>query len=272
MRIPFVPIFAFVALLFPLVQLTAQEPLTPEADLETSQPARIAIIIDDIGYSLRNGLRAARLPANVTLSVLPHTPNGAALAKVGFESGKDIMLHTPMANTRGVPLDKGALTEEMDQETFLATLRDNLQAVPHVIGVNNHMGSQLTQNPEAMDWLMTELKQQGLFFIDSRTSADSLAMATAISQQLPTDERDVFLDHERTQAFISKQFDYLLKLAKRDGHALAIGHPYPETLDLLEQRLPLLQAQGIELVSISELLQPAIKAQAHLDKQDNNTL
>jgi polysaccharide deacetylase 2 family uncharacterized protein YibQ len=160
----------------------------------------------------------------------------------------------------------------MDQETFLATLRDNLQAVPHVIGVNNHMGSQLTQNPEAMDWLMTELKQQGLFFIDSRTSADSLAMATAISQQLPTDERDVFLDHERTQAFISKQFDYLLKLAKRDGHALAIGHPYPETLDLLEQRLPQLQAQGIELVSISELLQPAIKAQAHLDKQNNNTL
>ncbi len=231
----------------------AQDALSPVRDPQPT--VRIAIIIDDIGYSLKNGLRAARLPANLTLAVLPHTPNGIALAKLGHKSGKEIMLHTPMANTRGLPLDKGALTDAMDQDTFLTTLRGNLSSIPHISGVNNHMGSQLTQNPQAMHWLMTELKQQGLFFIDSRTSADSLALATAIDSQLPSGERDVFLDHERNSEQIARQFDYLIRLAKREGQALAIGHPYPETLALLEQRIPLLEDENIKLVPASSLLE-----------------
>ncbi len=252
----------------PLTSSWAQD-LSPTSDPQTT--ARIAIIIDDIGYSLKNGLRAARLPANLTLAVLPHTPNGVALAKLGFKSGKEIMLHTPMANTRGLPLDKGALTDAMDQDTFLTTLRGNLSSIPHISGVNNHMGSQLTQNPQAMHWLMTELKQQGLFFIDSRTSADSLALATAIDNRLPSGERDVFLDHERNSEQITRQFDYLIRLAKRQGQALAIGHPYPETLALLEQRLPLLEDENIQLVPASSLLETYTPPQQLVQTNLGNT-
>lgn len=216
--------------------------------------ARVAIIIDDIGYNLKQGLRSARFPASLTLAVLPHSPNGLALAELGFEEGKSIMLHAPMSNIKQTPLDPGGLTADMLRDEFLLTLRGNLQSIPHVIGINNHMGSYLTQLPEPMRWLMNELKQQQLFFIDSRTSADSRAWEIATEQGLASRKRDVFLDHERSVKAITQQFEQMINLAKRRGSALAIGHPYPETLQVLEQMVPQLRQQGIQLVPIELLL------------------
>jgi polysaccharide deacetylase 2 family uncharacterized protein YibQ len=220
-------------------------------------PVRIAIIIDDIGYNRDLSLRAAQLPAAVTLAVLPHSPNGAEIAGIGHRSGKEIMLHAPMAAESGRALGKGALTAAMGQQAFIKTLREAIAAVPHVTGVNNHMGSQLTQNSRAMGWLMGELKSRQLYFVDSRTSAASVALDTARASQLPSLKRDVFLDNERSVYRINRQLEQLLMLAREQGQAVAIGHPYPETLQALEARLPQLRAEGIQLVPVSQLLGPA---------------
>jgi polysaccharide deacetylase 2 family uncharacterized protein YibQ len=164
------------------------------------------------------------------------------------------MLHAPMSNLRQTKLDPGGLTADMTRDEFIRTLRHNIGAIPHVIGINNHMGSYLTQLHAPMNWLMTELKHQQLFFIDSRTSADSQAWEVAQQHGLSSHKRDVFLDHERESDAIEKQFERMVKLAKRRGSALAIGHPYPETLTVLERLVPQLRRQGIELVTIERLL------------------
>lgn len=220
-----------------------------------NQRVRIAIIIDDLGYHLGRGQRAIDLPADITLSILPHAPNSKALAISAHNLGKEVMLHTPMSNTAGKPLDAGALTDTMSREQLVDTLRKNLAALPHVSGVNNHMGSLLTQQADPMHWLMSELIEQELFFIDSRTSANSLAFEIARDYALPTLKRDVFLDHLRDSAFITGQFDQLLRIAHKRGWALAIAHPYPETLTLLEKRLPQLAQEGVDVVYVSRLLQ-----------------
>lgn len=223
--------------------------------LQTAEPpARIAIIIDDIGYNLRQGIAAARLPGALTLAVLPHSPNGVALAELGHEQGKLIMLHTPMSNLQRLPLDRGGLTEAMSQQEFVDVLYDDLESIPHVRGLNNHMGSYLTQLDEPMTWLMTTLARENLFFIDSRTSADSIAWETAQSFQVPTRKRDVFLDNERTFEAIDAQFQQLLRIAHRRGSAIAIGHPYPETIGYLQQILPTLDSSNVQLVPVSELI------------------
>jgi len=233
----------------------AQQPLNrSETESLPAISARVAIIIDDIGYSLKQGLRSARFPAPLTLAVLPHTPNGLALAELGFEEGKTIMLHAPMSNLQQSQLDPGGLTADMAQDEFIRTLRNNIEAIPHIAGINNHMGSYLTQLSEPMGWLMTELKRQQLFFVDSRTSAESQAWEVAQQHGLSSHKRDIFLDHERDSDAIEKQFQRLIQLAKRRGTALAIGHPYPETLAVLERQIPQLRRQGIELVSIERLL------------------
>lgn len=224
------------------------------------EPARIAIIIDDIGYHLARGQRTIDLPADITLSFLPHAPNSHTLAVIAHSQGKEIMLHAPMSNTSGKPLDAGALTSDMTRPQFLEVLRQDLAAIPHIQGLNNHMGSMLTQQADPMHWLMSELIDQQLFFIDSRTSPNSLAYEIAQDYALPSLKRDIFLDHQRNTAFIEQQFDQLIRLASRRGWALAIGHPYPETLAVLEQRLPQLAELGIEVVAVSTLLQPQMPA------------
>ena len=224
--------------------------------LTAAESPRIAIIIDDLGYHLKHGQRAVDLPAAVTLSILPHAPNSQILARRASERGKEIMMHAPMSNIAGLPLDEGALTSDMNRQQLVAVLRQDLAALPNAIGVNNHMGSLLTQQANPMHWLMAELNQQQLFFVDSRTSADSLAFDIAQDYSLPSLKRDVFLDHQRDSGFIESQFEQLLRIAKKRGWAVGIGHPYPETLALLEEHLPLLKQQGVEVVTISALLAP----------------
>ncbi|MCW8195416.1 divergent polysaccharide deacetylase family protein [Proteobacteria bacterium 005FR1] len=219
-----------------------------------SPEVQIAVIIDDLGYSLARGKSAIGLPGAVTLAVLPHSPHGHALAESAHRQGKEVMLHTPMSNVGGRPLDEGGLTNAMDRSTFIAVLRSNLAAVPHVRGVNNHMGSLLTQNRRAMQWLMGELQGRSLYFVDSRTSARSVAANVAREQQIPTASRDIFLDNDRDCVKIGRQFAALLRQARRTGSGVAIGHPYPETLRFLAAALPRLESMQIRLVSMSALL------------------
>jgi uncharacterized protein len=219
--------------------------------------ARLAIIIDDIGYNGPLGRRAADLDGAFTLAVLPFTPHTRELAQRAHGQGKEIILHAPMSNTRQMPLGKGGLESGMDYDEFMVILRADLADVPHLAGVNNHMGSQLTQEPEPMGWVMDELVRRGLYFVDSRTSAASQALAVAEAYGVPSLKRDVFLDNIRTREHISEQLLKAVQLAKRRGSAVAIGHPYPQTLSVLEQVPGLLAAHGVELVFASDLMREA---------------
>ncbi|GAB3112718.1 divergent polysaccharide deacetylase family protein [Aestuariicella hydrocarbonica] len=231
-------------------------PHQPARLVQHEDPAnpRIAIIIDDLGYNLRRGIDAANLPGALTLAVLPQSPNGVALAELGHERGKEIILHTPMSTIGEHRLDSGGLSGTMSRQEFEQVLQHNLRSIPHISGLNNHMGSQLTQQPEPMQWLMTILARKELFFIDSRTSAGSIAFQTALQTLVPARKRDVFLDNERNLDSIQRQLEKLIQLAHRRGSAIAIGHPYPETLEALNRALPTLTQQGVTLVPVSQLL------------------
>ena len=229
-------------------------------------PPQLVIIIDDIGHSLALGRRAVLLPGAVNIAVLPHQKNSVTLAELAYRQGQDVLLHAPMSTIQGKNPGRGTLTAQMPKQQFVDTLKDNLQAIPHVQGLNNHMGSLLTQLPEPMSWVMETLQQQQLYFIDSRTSPDTVAQVKAAAFQLPNLKRDVFLDNIRDEAAIRRQLELLLTTADRQGIAVAIGHPYPETLSVLEQALPGLALRGYQLVTISQLLNPPKpKCQPELD-------
>lgn len=216
--------------------------------------ARIAIIIDDIGYNLPLGHQAVAIDAPLTLAVLPFTPGASRLAEAGHRSGKEIMLHAPMSNFMDKKLGPGALTPALDKPAFLQVLRDNIRDIPHVRGVNNHMGSELTTLAKPMQWLMEELLEQNLYFIDSLTNSDSVAYSTAREYGVTSQKRDVFLDNTQDEQAIEKAFNKLLRRARRNGYAIGIGHPYPETLAVLERLLPGLSEQGVRLVPVSSLI------------------
>lgn len=218
---------------------------------------RIAIIIDDMGYSYRYGKAMLELPGALSYAFLPHAPFTKRLAKLAQKHEKEILVHLPMQDMSGNDLDPGALQIDMTRQAFFRTLLDNLDAVPGAVGANNHMGSLLTRHPGAMDWLMLGLKSYGnLFFIDSLTSTQSVAVKIAHEQGVNSMARDVFLDHQRDHQLIGRQFDQLVRIAQRTGQAIGIGHPYPETLAVLRQKLANLPQSAVSLVYASSLVQP----------------
>ncbi|WP_417545105.1 divergent polysaccharide deacetylase family protein [Marinobacter sp.] len=216
-------------------------------------PPTIAIIIDDMGHNLHEGKRLANLDQPLTLAFLPYRRHTDTLARLAHSREKEIMLHAPMANTHNFGLGPGGLTSDMDEQSLTTTLRRALQSIPYVRGVNNHMGSLLTQQLRPMDWVMKELYRYPVYFVDSRTIASSVAGDVAEAYQVPTLTRDVFLDHEQTEAFVDKQFKELIRRAKENGSAVGIGHPHTVTVDYLEKHLPLLDEQGIAVATVSGL-------------------
>jgi polysaccharide deacetylase 2 family uncharacterized protein YibQ len=216
--------------------------------------ARLAIIIDDIGYNKAQSERAARLNGKFTLAVLPFTPHGFSSAQLAHSRGKELMLHLPMSAINNQSLGRGGLVSGMEKAAFLDVIRQDLASIPYIKGVNNHMGSRLTQEAEPMQWLMSELQMRGLYFVDSRTSAQTKAFDIAKSQQVASLKRDVFLDDSSEPSAIKHELTRAIALAQERGAAVAIGHPYPATLDILERIELLLQKQGVKLVYVSQLV------------------
>lgn len=224
------------------------------ADEPSAGQATVILIIDDIGNNSSLGQRAVALPGPINYAVLPHSPNGSMLAKAAHQQGKEVLLHIPMSNLHGQAVGPGALTPVMNRQQFLLTFQQDLDSVPHARGVNNHMGSLLTQLQQPMGWLMAELKRRQLYFVDSRTSPRTVAQSQADKHKIPALRRDIFLDNQRNEAAISQQFERLISLAQSQGIAVAIGHPYPETLDFLQHALPGLALRGVKMALISEVL------------------
>ncbi|MDP2714901.1 divergent polysaccharide deacetylase family protein [Rheinheimera sp.] len=222
--------------------------------LQSAVPdVRIAIIIDDIGYQ-KADLQLVDLPFPLTYAVLPHTPYGQRAARQAFQQQKDVMLHMPMEASNGKALGPGALTANMTKQQVQQTLQAALADIPYAIGINNHMGSFYTEQELPMAWTMEYLSKRQLFFVDSLTTSRSKAGKYARQFGVTNLSRHVFLDNEQTETAIGKQFDLLLRIARKRQTAIAIAHPYPETYRFLRQQLPKLQKQGVLLVGISELL------------------
>ncbi len=238
-------------LLAALYLLASATPPALARDTERAVPPTIAIIIDDMGHNLEEGRRLVAMDQPLTLAFLPYRPFTKQLASLAHQQHKEIMLHAPMANTRNIGLGPGGLTPDMDEQTLAVTLRRALQSIPYVSGVNNHMGSLLTQQLTAMDWVMKELYKYPVFFVDSRTIASSVAADVARAYRIPALSRDVFLDHEQTEAFVDRQFKLLIRRARENGTAIGIGHPHKVTVDYLEKHLPELDAQGIAIATVS---------------------
>jgi polysaccharide deacetylase 2 family uncharacterized protein YibQ len=236
-----------------LIALPLMASADPPPEIDDAQPV-IAVIIDDLGDLLEPGRRAIALPGVSTFAILPQTPHAASLARTAHEAGKEVFLHQPLDATEPGPLGPGAIHLDMDRETMARTLDENLASVPFVVGVNNHMGSMLTMHPGHMDWLMQALAERDLIFVDSRTTTKTVAMRLAAEHRVPALERDVFIDPQADGAAILEQLARLRQVAQTQGYAIAIAHPYPVTLDILERALPDLIAEGFRLVSASELI------------------
>jgi len=228
----------------------------PVAGGGQQQPV-IALIIDDLGDHRAQGLRSIALQGPVAVAVIPGTAHGRMLARAARDNGKEVLVHMPMQAINGADPGPGALTLDMDEQQVVGALAAALQQVPGATGLNNHMGSLITRHPGHMTWVMDWLGSltPALFFIDSRTTAATVAAGIARDRGIAHSQRDVFLDHSRDPAHMEREFRRLIGLAKRNGSAVGIGHPYPETLELLERKLPGLEEQhGVRLVPLTAVL------------------
>ncbi|MGF1685284.1 divergent polysaccharide deacetylase family protein [Photobacterium japonica] len=214
--------------------------------------AKLAIVIDDLGYQAMP-TALAQLPSAISVAILPDTPYAAQIHHAAKQQQRDILLHMPMEPSRPAPLEPSTLMRQMNKATLQATLHRALQQLPDAIAMNNHMGSALTQDTQATGWVMEVLAQQGLHFLDSRTTPRSIAHEQAAQHQVAVLYRHIFLDHERNATFIRQQLRRAMQQAKRHGVAIAIGHPYPITLETLQQWLPQLPHADITLVKLSAL-------------------
>ena len=228
-------------------------PIPPPA---LPERARVAIVIDDIGWDLSMAQALLALDAPISFAIIPQSPHQAEIVEAAQQYGRDILLHLPM-EPHGYPQvnpGKHALLSTMSPPELTAQIQAALQHLPMAVGVNNHMGSRLTENPQAMRVVMQELQQHNLFFLDSRTSSQSTAYKIAREMGVRTGRRQVFLDHHAQPQQIAHQFQRLIAIAHKHGHAIGIGHPYTETLDALQHLLPELREAGIAIVPVSHLI------------------
>lgn len=217
---------------------------------------RLAIIIDDMGHDRASTDAVLALNFPLTVSVLPHLPLSAEVAEKAQRRGDQVLLHLPMqSEADGAKPEQIELRVGMNARQVDSALAAMLETVPHAAGVNNHQGSRATSNPALMQALMPALRQRGLFFVDSRTDAKTVAYDTAERDGVRAASRKVFLDDIQSRDAILKRLELAARDARRDGFSIAIGHPRASTLAALREGVPLLQSQGIQLVFASDLVQ-----------------
>jgi polysaccharide deacetylase 2 family uncharacterized protein YibQ len=216
---------------------------------------RIALIIDDVGFDRQPVREAASLPGPLTFAVIPGTPHATESADFLSEHGFQILCHLPMEplspSQSGGPL---TILTSMSSEEIRQLARENIRSIPHAHGVNNHMGSKATRDQRVMNDVVGVLREEGMYFVDSRTGPGSVGERTARRGGVKTASRDVFLDDVERPSAIRRQFDDLVEVAQRRGTAIGIGHMYPVTISVLSEELPRLRGKGIRLVPVSEIV------------------
>jgi uncharacterized protein len=230
-------------------------PTTPHPLHPVTPGPRLAIILDDVGSDSGavNAIFALHYP--LTLSVLPNHPHSSDIALAAHRRGYQVMLHLPMESIGNETPEAHELRPGMSRSEISKTLNSMLQSVPYAAGVNNHQGSLATSNPHLMSELMPQLRAHQLFFIDSRTTAATVAYDSAQAAHVPCAFRNVpFLDDVQDVGAVRRQLEIAAKDAREKGQAIAIGHPHPATLRALAEFLPQAEAEGIHLVHASDLV------------------
>ncbi len=225
----------------------------------------LTIIMDDLGRKTSTARALLAMQQPVTFAIIPGEPQSVAVAEMAHAEGREIMLHTPM-EPQGYPAvnpgDDALFIKYSDSE-ITSRLEAFLNKIPYVTGINNHMGSRFTEDPRALTPVMKSLRQKGLFFVDSRTTGRTKASETARRYDVPTMDRDVFLDNVAEVEAILVQIRKLEARAIKKGMALGICHPYPETLEALRRELPALAERGVTVVPVSTLLQKKALSQGN---------
>jgi uncharacterized protein len=237
----------------PAAPVSAATPAVETSPVPAGAP-RLAIIIDDCGQWPETERGFIALPAALTLSVLPHVRYGAEIARAAQAAGKGVMLHLPMEPNSGIDPGPGGVTTAMDDTAIAAQVRADIASVPLAAGVNNHEGSRATADDRVMRDIAAVLAERRLFFIDSRTSAATVAERDAGEAGVPTARRDVFLDDVAEFDATASQLRRAAEIAKEKGSAIAIGHPRPTTLAAVRALLPELERDGIALVLARDLV------------------
>jgi polysaccharide deacetylase 2 family uncharacterized protein YibQ len=216
----------------------------------------VAVIIDDLGHSLQAARPFIEMSHPVALSLLPDRPFSGTLAEEGAASGKTLLLHQPMEPVGYPDTDPGPGAILLDQTTVQVRqlLEKNIASMPGVVGINNHMGSRATTDPEIMETVLEFVGDRDLFFIDSRTTADTIGFIMAREKGLKTAERDVFLDNDPDPAAIDARVRELLDLAQRRGWAIGIGHPSTQTAAALDRMALTARTRGIRWISLESLI------------------
>jgi len=232
---------------------------------EVPRLLRAAIVIDDMGRDLEAAHKLVALDYPLAFSVLPHLQHTLITAQEAHRSGHEVMLHLPMEPERGtlVPPGEGAILVGMNAAEVQRVVQNDLASVPYVAGVNNHMGSRATKDADLMTNVMKTLADHRLYFIDSRTTAASMALEAARRQGLPSFYRAVFLDNTETVPYTLGQLREFRHTVEQEGVALAIGHPHATTIVALAKFLPELERADIELVAPSQIVRLPELARLH---------
>ncbi|MFW5888711.1 MAG: divergent polysaccharide deacetylase family protein [Patescibacteria group bacterium] len=232
-----------------------QEEEEPAKEPKEDRP-QVAIIIDDLGYNPELDQELYQLDHSLTLAILPfrsHTRQTAETFK-----GKDnfeLLLHLPLEPMDGNQKEENMATVDMDREEIASFLDDALEEMEGVEGINNHKGSRFTSDDTKMGYLLEEIRERGLFFVDSFTLGDSVAYPLALEMGIPTARRDVFIDYSDDKDAVIEKLQQLEDVARENGTAIGIGHHRKNTIQALKEELPRMKERGIELMLVSELLE-----------------
>jgi uncharacterized protein len=235
--------------------------VTPAAKPRVALPSRaagpgsVAIIIDDMGASLKESQALLSIELPLTFSVIPSLAHAKGVAEAAHQAGAEVMVHMPM-EPEGYPrqpMEKIGLLVAMADTDIVERVNGYFRAVPYAVGANNHMGSRFTQSADKMEVVLKVLQGKGMFFVDSKTSPASAGYRIARSLGLRCGQRQVFLDNVQDEALIGKQLAQVAAIARAKGSAIAICHPHPATIRALKAMMPQLAKDGITFVHASAL-------------------
>ncbi len=238
----------------PSPSLAAASPAAASPAAASTSPVQVALIIDDCGQWLSTEQALIALPIPITMSVLPHVRYTARIAQEAADAGKGVMLHLPMEPLSHAYPGPGEVKDAMTDEQVAKQTEDDVAQVPLAKGANNHEGSAASSDERVMKDVVAVFKEHGLFFVDSRTSAKSVAQQTAQDAGVPNAKRDVFLDDQADVAYTETMLERAVAIARRNGSAIAIGHPKPTTLAAIRDLYPKMQAQGVQFVLAQTLV------------------
>lgn len=233
--------------------LPAPAPLPPPRPLRAGAP-KIVFVIDDIGHSIESLDSFRRLGNRVTYAILPFLKYSVYFDRLSAETGAEIILHMPLESVKDTIPGPGLIRTNMSNDYVLDILDRELNLLPHCVGVNNHMGSKGTADPWLMELILKRLKQRNMIFMDSMTTAQSVARQVGSMIGLPVLKRDIFLDNDDSPEAIRGQVRLLAGIARKRGYAIGIGHYHANTIKVLSEEIPRLEKEGFQMIALRDIL------------------